>query len=193
MKVKYGEMENLVTPTISIDQYKPKIGEAKEKVVTNEEAQQKLTPRDYVATITEVLDSNRIRVSLSYNDGVNLYKHKGDDEVGKKFKNFRVNYIKNNIVHLHHSKGIDINIANIHDMLGGFGLISLMGTKGGIQIKSTDTYYAFKKQLQSYVNYLQTGHKPVPWNETYELMQLVSAGIESREKGGIKITLNKDN
>jgi len=50
-----------------------------------------------VATITEVLDSNRIRVSLSYNDGVNLYKHKGDDEVGKKFKNFRVNYIKNNI------------------------------------------------------------------------------------------------
>jgi len=24
-------------------------------------------------------------------------------------------------------------------------------------------------------------------------MQLVSAGIESREKGGIKITLNKDN
>ena len=59
--------------------------------------------------------------------------------------------------------------------------------------KRQDTYYAFKKQLQSYVNYLQTGQKPVPWNETYELMQLVSAGIESREKGGMKITLNKDN
>jgi len=97
-----------------------------------------------------------------------------------------------NIVHLKHSKGIDINIANINDMLGGFGLISLIGTKRGIQIQSTDTYYAFKKQLQSYVNYLQTGIKPVPWNETYELMQLVSAGIESREKDGIKITLNKD-
>ena len=97
-----------------------------------------------------------------------------------------------NIVHLKHSKGIDINIANINDMLGGFGLISLIGTKSGIQIKSTDTYYAFKKQLQSYVNYLQTGIKPVPWNETYELMQLVSAGIESREKDGMKITLNKD-
>ena len=51
---------------------------------------QNLTPRDYVGTITEVLDSNRIRVDLSYNDGVNLYQHKGDDEVGKKFKNFRV-------------------------------------------------------------------------------------------------------
>ena len=77
-------------------------------------------------------------------------------------------------------------------VLSSFGLISLMGTKNGIQIKSNDTYYAFKKQLQSYVNYLQTGHKPFPWSETYELMQLVSAGIESKEKGGIKITLNKD-
>lgn len=33
MTVKYGEMENLVEPTISIDQYKPKIGEANETVV----------------------------------------------------------------------------------------------------------------------------------------------------------------
>ena len=86
----------IITPEVETESG-AKSGEAKEKVVTNEEAQQKLTPRDYVATITEVLDSNRIRVSLSYNDGVNLYKHKGDDEVGKKFKNFRVNYIKNNI------------------------------------------------------------------------------------------------
>ena len=98
-----------------------------------------------------------------------------------------------NIVHLKHSKGIDINIANINDMLGGFGLLSLIGTKSGIQIKSTDTYYAFKKQLLTYVEYLKTGFKPVPWNETYELMQLVSVGIESRNKGGIKVNLNEVN
>ena len=72
-------------------------GTAKEKIITTTQAQVKLTPRDYVATITEVLDSNRVRVSLSYNDGVNQYQHKGDDEVAKKFKNFRVNYINNNI------------------------------------------------------------------------------------------------
>ena len=70
---------------------------ANEKVVKQPEAQAQLTPRDYLATIEEVLDSNRIRVSLSYNDGVNLYKHKGEDEVAKKFKGFRVNYVKNNI------------------------------------------------------------------------------------------------
>ena len=70
---------------------------ANEKVVKQPDAQAKLTPRDYLATIEEVLDNNRIRVSLSYNDGVNLYKHKGEDEVAKKFKGFRVNYVKNNI------------------------------------------------------------------------------------------------
>ena len=96
-----------------------------------------------------------------------------------------------NIVHLYHSKGIDINIANIHDMLGGFGLVSLVGTKSGIQIKSNDTFYAFKKQLESYVHYLRTGVKPVPWEETKELMKLVAAGIKSREEGGIKINISE--
>ena len=96
-----------------------------------------------------------------------------------------------NIVHLHHSKGIDINIANVFDMIGGFGLVSLVGTKSGIQIKSNDTFYAFKKQLESYVHYLRTGVKPVPWEETKELMKLVAAGIKSREDGGIKINLSE--
>ena len=70
---------------------------AKEKTTTYNEAQSKLSPRDYLATIEEVIDNNRVRVSLSYNDGVNLYKHKGEDEVSNRFQNFRVNYIKNNI------------------------------------------------------------------------------------------------
>ena len=96
-----------------------------------------------------------------------------------------------NIVHLHHSKGIDINIANVFDMIGGFGLVSLVGTKSGIQIKSNDTFYAFKKQLESYAHYLRTGAKPVPWEETKELMKLVAAGIKSRQEGGIKINLSE--
>ena len=48
-----------------------------------------------------------------------------------------------------------------------------------------------KKQLESYVHYLRTGVKPVPWEETKELMQLVAAGIKSREEGGIKINLSE--
>jgi hypothetical protein len=89
-----------------------------------------------------------------------------------------------NIIHLKHRSGIDINIASIYDMLGGFGMITLAGTKAGIQIRTNDTYYAFKKQLVGYVNFLKTGKYPVPWNETYELMQLVIAGIQSRDENG---------
>ena len=77
-------------------------------------------------------------------------------------------------------------------MIGGFGLITLAGTKSSVQLKSTDTYYAFKKQLVSYVDFLRTGKHPVPWSETYELMQLVIAGIESREKNGAIININLD-
>ena len=49
MTVKYGEMENLVTPTISIDQYKPKIGEANETVVVAFEVSFEQPARDSVS------------------------------------------------------------------------------------------------------------------------------------------------
>ena len=75
-------------------------------------------------------------------------------------------------------------------MYGGFGLVSLVGTANNVQFQHRDTFYAFKKQLVAFVNYLRTGIRPFPWSETYELMQLVAAGIESRDKGGVKISLN---
>lgn len=60
MTVKYGEMENLVTPTISIDQYKPKIGEANETVVVAFEVAFEQPARDLSnlieTDITEHLD-----------------------------------------------------------------------------------------------------------------------------------------
>ena len=51
----------------------------KERIVKRKVVKRAIQPRDYVGTITEVLDSNRIRVNLSYNDGVNKAKHKGND------------------------------------------------------------------------------------------------------------------
>jgi hypothetical protein len=41
----------------------------------------------------------------------------------------------------------------------------------------------------SFVDYLRTGTPPVPWSETKELMQLVIAGIQSRDQGGELIFL----
>jgi hypothetical protein len=41
------------------------------------------------------------------------------------------------------------------------------------------------------VRYLRTGVAPVPWAETRELMQLLIAGIESREQGGRRVFLSE--
>ena len=96
-----------------------------------------------------------------------------------------------NVVHLRHRDGVDVLIQVTKDMLGGFGMLTLAGTSGNLQLRFADTYHAFKAQLLGFVGYLRTGLPPVPWEETRELMQLVIAGIESREQGGRKVYLSE--
>jgi predicted dehydrogenase len=96
-----------------------------------------------------------------------------------------------NIVHLRHRDGIDVVVQVTKDMVGGFGMMTLAGTSAGLQLRFADTYHAFKTQLVGFVDYLRTGIPPVPWAETHELMQLVIAGIESREQGGRKVFLSE--
>jgi len=96
-----------------------------------------------------------------------------------------------NIVHLNHKSGTNVVLTVISDLYGGFGLMTLAGTKANAQIKFFDNYYSFKTQLESFIFYLRTGQAPVPWAETRELMQLVIAGIESRQQGGRKVLLTE--
>ncbi|MCF1742209.1 Gfo/Idh/MocA family protein [Paradevosia shaoguanensis] len=96
-----------------------------------------------------------------------------------------------NIVHLRHKDGVDVVLTVIPDLYGGFGLVTLAGTKANTQLKFFDNYYSFKTQLESFIDYLRTGQPPVPWTETRELMQLVIAGIESRRQGGRKVLLSE--
>ncbi len=87
MTVKYGEMENLVTPTISIDQFKPKIGEANETVVVAFEVAFEQPARDLSnlieTDITEHLDvdisegpngAGKTMVFVEFNRDGNLYE-----------------------------------------------------------------------------------------------------------------------
>lgn len=97
--------------------------------------------------------------------------------------------INNNIVHIAHEKGIDVVIANIYDMAGL--PLGLVGTKGGVSVPGGDTYYCFHKQLEVFVEYLETGVRPYPFEETIELMTIVIAGIRSREEGGRKVMLEE--
>ncbi len=99
--------------------------------------------------------------------------------------------VASNVVHLRHRDDVDVLIQVTRDMLGGFGMVTLAGTAGSLQLRFADTYHAFKTQLEGFVSYLRTGVPPVPWQETRELMQLVIAGIESREQGGRKIYLSE--
>ncbi len=97
--------------------------------------------------------------------------------------------INNNIVHLTHSKGIDVNLAVVYDMAGSE--LKIVGTKDSVCVPSKDSYYCFKKQLEEFVKYMETGIRPYPFEETIELMEIIIAGIRSREEGGRKVALDE--
>ncbi len=96
-----------------------------------------------------------------------------------------------NIVHLTHRRGIDVIVVASADMYGGFGCLQLCGTVGKVQVSFSDTFYAFKTQLEGFIQYLRTGTRPFPFEETAELMKLVIAGIRSRDEGGRLISLDE--
>ena len=94
-----------------------------------------------------------------------------------------------NVIHLTHEKEIDVVIScSKKHKAGPFMLI---GDLDDAQITSKDTFYAFKKQMQSFIDYLVTGKEPHPFSHTIELMKIIAAGIMSREDGGRKIYLKE--
>ncbi|MHB9129582.1 MAG: Gfo/Idh/MocA family oxidoreductase [Armatimonadota bacterium] len=99
--------------------------------------------------------------------------------------------IERNIVHLTHRSGVQVVIANIMDMYGGFGALQLAGTAGSAHANCVDTFYMFKRQLESFITYLRTGERPFPYAETVELMKIIIAGIKSREQGGREVKLEE--
>jgi predicted dehydrogenase len=94
-----------------------------------------------------------------------------------------------NVVHLKHRNGADVVVVANADMYGGFGLLQLIGTAGHVNVASGDTFFSFKSQLEAFISYLRTGQRPFPFEETVELMQLLIAGIRSREQGGREVAL----
>lgn len=94
------------------------------------------------------------------------------------------------IVHVRHRRGVDVVLAAIADLYGVFGCLNLYGTKGMLSARFEDTFYAFKAQLAEFVAYLRTGFLPFPFEETVELMKIIIAGIESRNRNGRRIRLS---
>lgn len=93
------------------------------------------------------------------------------------------------VVHLTHRSGVRVTLGALHDAYGSFGAVHLYGTKGELALKLTDTYHAFRGQLVAWIDMLRTGRRPLPFEETVELMAVIIAGIRSREQGGRTIAI----
>ena len=68
---------------------------------------------------------------------------------------------------------------------------SIMGEAGAITVRAGDSYYAFKKQLDRFVDFLRTGEPDHSFLDTIEMAQIIAAGIKSREEGGRKVYLSE--
>jgi predicted dehydrogenase len=95
------------------------------------------------------------------------------------------------IVHARHASGVDVVLAAVADMYGGFGKLNAHGTTGSLAAAFEDTFYAFKAQLAAFVDYLRTGELPTPPAETVEMMKIIIAGVRSREDSGRTIRLDE--
>lgn len=95
---------------------------------------------------------------------------------------------KRNIIHMKHRDGYDVLLTGIYDY-GNLGGLFIGGTKRTTKIEIGDSYNSFRNQLVAFINFLRTGERPFPWQETVELMKLVIAGIESRNLHGKEIII----
>ena len=94
------------------------------------------------------------------------------------------------VMHLTHRSGVRVTIGALHDAYGSFGAVHLYGTQGQLPLRLTDTYHAFRGQLVAFIDMLQTGVRPLPFDETVELMAVIIAGLRSREQNGALIQIS---
>ena len=86
------------------------------------------------------------------------------------------------LVHFRRDDGIDVIVAAVDDLYGGFGVTTVYGTRGHRSAQFRDTFTAFKRQLAAFVTSLRTGTPAVPFEQTAELMGLLIAGIRGRHQ-----------
>jgi len=93
------------------------------------------------------------------------------------------------MVHLRHKNGCDVSIPM------GYGFASngltIMAQYGSRVLSDSDSYYAFKKQLDVFVHYLRTGEEEHPFSDTIEMAKILIAGLKSRDEGGRRVYLNE--
>ncbi|HIA47870.1 MAG TPA: Gfo/Idh/MocA family oxidoreductase [Candidatus Hydrogenedentes bacterium] len=88
-----------------------------------------------------------------------------------------------NVMTVEHEDGAHLILKMFYDLKEGFGRVVVQGTEGTLSTDFDDTFGAFKRQLETFIEYLRTGMEPFNFNETIEQMKIIIAGIKSREQG----------
>lgn len=94
-----------------------------------------------------------------------------------------------NLVFATHDSGVDAMLALVKDLAGAFCHVEVYGTKGHISARFSDTFAAFRAQLVAFLAFLRGDRSAQMFDETVEQMRIIAAGIESRNRGGMAISL----
>jgi hypothetical protein len=92
---------------------------------------------------------------------------------------------------LKHVSGAEAVLWAIYDCYGGFGTYQAIGDKGSSWAKFSDTFTAFKRQLEVFVSFARTGRAPFACEETFEQIAIVAAARLSLEEQGREVLLTE--
>ncbi len=93
------------------------------------------------------------------------------------------------VMQITHSSGVRLTITVVYDAVGSFGAVHLYGTQNDVVMKQRNNYPAFRAQLSAFIDMVHTGIRPLPFDETVEMMAVIIAGTRSRERGGAVIKI----
>lgn len=85
---------------------------------------------------------------------------------------------------LEHEDGVHVTLNVFSELKEGFGRVGVYGAEGTLSTEFEDTFGAFKRQLEAFIEYLRTGEASFAFSETVEQMKIIIAGLRSREQGG---------
>ena len=96
-----------------------------------------------------------------------------------------------NVVHFRHRCGADVVVIAAREATGAFGLMQLLGTAGWASAPDPGFFLFLPRPARKFHSVFKgPASRPFPFEETVELMNMLIAGIRSREQGGREIILD---
>ncbi len=95
------------------------------------------------------------------------------------------------VAHLIHRSGAQLTIPVIYDGGPSFGMIQICGTTGQTGLRFANTYTNFRRLMNSFIEFVQTGVSPFPFTETVELMAILIAGLRSRSENSRRVEISE--